>query len=144
MFSIEWNLASESAYSLNESILCTVNIQHRCDAHKCTASGSEYVVQERQRTSHTRPIMVHEGDLDDLVLNTAKMRDVKHIQQLWGPLVPLNMDRAIEEGAAQEMDSRKSARQATSNSQGSLAVNHARGRGTRQGSALANSPAHAR
>lgn len=40
------------------------------------------------------------------------MRDAKHIQQLCTPLTPLDMDWAITEGCAREIDAQKSMQQA--------------------------------
>ncbi|KAI5988940.1 hypothetical protein F5J12DRAFT_922889 [Pisolithus orientalis] len=54
-----------------EQLLCSVNLQH------CSHQG----------TSNTSPSIVHKGNPNDFVLNTAKMRDAKHIlpliMQLW-------------------------------------------------------------
>ncbi|KAI6007742.1 hypothetical protein F5J12DRAFT_921093 [Pisolithus orientalis] len=60
-------------------LLCSVNLQHCCDIHNCAAA--------HQGTSNTSPSIVHKGNPNDFVLNTAKMRDAKHIlpliMQLW-------------------------------------------------------------
>ncbi|KAI6155653.1 hypothetical protein BKA82DRAFT_4326751 [Pisolithus tinctorius] len=60
-------------------LLCSVNLQHCCDIHNCAAA--------HQGTSNTSPSIVHKGNPNDFVLNTAKMHDAKHIlpliMQLW-------------------------------------------------------------
>ncbi|KAJ7435966.1 hypothetical protein B0H11DRAFT_2256623 [Mycena galericulata] len=61
-------------------VLCTVNVQHNCDAHGCGATGFSYVYQEREETTNTRPLIVHVGQQNDLLLNTGQMRDAASIQ----------------------------------------------------------------
>ncbi|KAI6145979.1 hypothetical protein BKA82DRAFT_160200 [Pisolithus tinctorius] len=60
-------------------------------------------------TSNTSPSIVHKGNPNDFMLNTAKMRDAKHILPLvCEPLTPLNTDHAIMEGCVHEIDNKKS------------------------------------
>ncbi|KAL4061771.1 hypothetical protein J3A83DRAFT_4068298, partial [Scleroderma citrinum] len=61
-------------------LLCSINLQHQCDIHNCTPSGAISIIEDHQQTSNTHPIIVHQGNLHDCVLNTAKMHDAKHIQ----------------------------------------------------------------
>lgn len=92
---------------MTQNILCAANLQHRCEAHKCDTSGIEYVYEERQQTEKTKPSVHHIGDANDLVLNTARMRDAKHFHHLRIPTEPLDMDIAIHEGAAGEINLRR-------------------------------------
>ncbi|KAF8268863.1 hypothetical protein EI94DRAFT_1412300, partial [Lactarius quietus] len=55
-------------------ILCTANAQHRCYDHQCAVSGSVPIYQEWQLTDRTQGVVQHHA-ADDLVLNTARMRD---------------------------------------------------------------------
>ncbi|KAI5992358.1 hypothetical protein F5J12DRAFT_726969, partial [Pisolithus orientalis] len=82
-------------------LLCSVNLQHCCDIHNCAAA--------HQGTSNTSPSIVHKGNPNDFVLNTAKMCDAKHILPLvCEPLTPLSTDHAIMEGCDCEIDNKKS------------------------------------
>ncbi|KAG2126284.1 hypothetical protein DEU56DRAFT_743067 [Suillus clintonianus] len=91
-----------------EQILCAANLQHQCQAHNCTSSPSdiEFVYEERAKTSKAKAVIRHIGDPDDLVLNTARMRDAKHMQGLRVPVQPPDMNLAILEGAAREIRTR--------------------------------------
>jgi len=57
------------------------------------------------------------------------MRDAKHIQQLCTPLTPLDMDWAITEGCAREIDAQKSMQQAGNVPQTHASSSSLRGRG---------------
>ncbi|KAG2126565.1 uncharacterized protein EDB93DRAFT_1257476 [Suillus bovinus] len=83
-----------------EQILCAANLQHQWQAHGCTglASDIEFVYEEWTKTSKAKVAIHHIGDPDDLVLNTAHMRDAKHMQGLWVPIQPPDMNLAILEG----------------------------------------------
>ncbi|KAF8164203.1 hypothetical protein BJ912DRAFT_1150335 [Pholiota molesta] len=72
-------------------ILCTVNAPHNCEQHECSASGSEFIYQERVRTEHRRQIIEHKTCPDDRILNTAKMRDAIHIQKFRIPSKAINI-----------------------------------------------------
>jgi hypothetical protein len=86
-----------------KQILCTVNLQHHCQAHKCAASGTEFIYEERAKTSKTKPVIHHSGDPGNLILNTAQMHDAKHMQGLRIPVRQPDMNLAILEGAAREV-----------------------------------------
>ncbi|KAI6144100.1 hypothetical protein BKA82DRAFT_4331110 [Pisolithus tinctorius] len=62
-------------------LLCSVNLQHCCDIHNCAAA--------HQGTSNTSPSIVHKGNPNDFVLNTAKMHDAKHILPLVSQIMQL-------------------------------------------------------
>ncbi|KAI9442451.1 hypothetical protein H4582DRAFT_1809218 [Lactarius indigo] len=88
-------------------ILCTVNVQHRCHAHNCAASGSEVVYQERQATTQTWPVVVHNSP-NDLIMSTARIHDAAHFDLLRAHIDPsFDTNLAIIEGAQQEVDARK-------------------------------------
>ncbi|KAH9023716.1 hypothetical protein EDB85DRAFT_1848757, partial [Lactarius pseudohatsudake] len=88
-------------------ILCTVNVQHRCHAHNCAASGSEVVYQECQATTQTRPVVVHNSP-NDLIMSTARIHDASHFDLLRAHIDPsFDTNLAIIEGAQQEIDTRK-------------------------------------
>ncbi|KAG1833240.1 hypothetical protein DFJ58DRAFT_736126 [Suillus subalutaceus] len=88
-----------------EQILCAANVQHQCQAHNCKdfASDIEFIYEERVKTSKAKTVICHVRDPDDLILNTAWMHNAKHMQGLWVPVQPLDMNLAILEGAAREI-----------------------------------------
>ncbi|KAI6028186.1 hypothetical protein EDC04DRAFT_2524283, partial [Pisolithus marmoratus] len=61
-------------------LLCSVNLQHQCHIHNCTSTGATQTFEGHQKTHNAYPTIVHQGNLHDLVLNTAKMHSAKHIQ----------------------------------------------------------------
>ncbi|KAG1784909.1 uncharacterized protein HD556DRAFT_1314704 [Suillus plorans] len=83
-------------------------VEHQCRVHKCMslASDVEFVYEERAKTSKAKAVIHHIGDPHDLVLNTARMRDTKHMQGLRVPIQPQDMNLAILEGAAREIRTR--------------------------------------
>jgi hypothetical protein len=111
--------------------VCAVNVQHNCITHKCGLVAQGFVRQERQATS-VREQGIHHVNPSDLVLNTAKMRDVIHTHQFRAQLheEEINLAAAIFDGVKSEIDRRKG----TVVPQGSSDVaqqNNARGRGRR-------------
>ncbi|KAI9436624.1 hypothetical protein H4582DRAFT_1782329, partial [Lactarius indigo] len=88
-------------------VLCTVNVQHHCHTHDCTASGSEVVYQERQATAQMRPVIVHNSP-DSLIMSTARIHDAAHFDLLRAHINPsFDTNLAIIEGVQQEIDARK-------------------------------------
>ncbi|KAI9435019.1 hypothetical protein BJY52DRAFT_1131296, partial [Lactarius psammicola] len=89
-------------------ILCSANIQHQCHSHHCIALGSEVIYQEQWATNQTQAVVVHNAP-EDLLLNTAQMRDAAHFDQYHFPIdiTLLNFNSAIMDGAQQEIDSCK-------------------------------------
>ncbi|KAL0568669.1 hypothetical protein V5O48_013310 [Marasmius crinis-equi] len=64
-----------------KDVLCSVNVQHDCIAHKCKVKQTVTVRQERHDTSLRRGRVEHQGNPHDVVLNTAQMRDAKFVQR---------------------------------------------------------------
>ncbi|KAH8103883.1 hypothetical protein BXZ70DRAFT_888343 [Cristinia sonorae] len=95
-----------------KSLLCTANLQHSCATHQCSTSGFVAVRQERQLTEQTRPSMVHIQP-DDMVLNTARIRDSIHMTALRHQINPndpnMDLDNAIMLGVTAAIDRRKQA-----------------------------------
>ena len=86
--------------------------------------------QERTETSHKVPVVEHRGDLDQSILNTAQMRDAKHLQKHRIPSQPLNFETTILESAAKAVDVRKAANALGSSSKKKATpATRARGRG---------------
>jgi hypothetical protein len=81
------------------------------------------------KSSKARTVIRHVGDPDDLILNTARMHDAKHMQGLRVPVQPLDMNLVILEGAAREIRSRSDTTSGASMT--STAAQGPRGRGTR-------------
>jgi hypothetical protein len=113
-----------------QNILCTANLQHRCEVHKCDTSGIEYIYEECQQTSKTKPAVHHIGNVNDLVLNTAQMHDSKHFHHLQILGEPLNMDNSILEGAAEEINLQKTQTTLVNNTATCTTSSQHHGRGT--------------
>ncbi|KAJ7907725.1 hypothetical protein B0H13DRAFT_1568050, partial [Mycena leptocephala] len=61
-------------------LLCTVNVQHNCLDNQCRATATIPVFQERTKTSQTVARVAHTKNVNDIVLNTAQMRDAAYVQ----------------------------------------------------------------
>lgn len=90
-----------------------MNVQHNCALHQCTTAQIRHVYQERERTDATEPIISHVRNPEDIVLNTAQMRDAAYVQRfrLQSPL--LDEDQIITASAAREVALQKAARNAS-------------------------------
>ncbi|KAJ7688026.1 hypothetical protein B0H17DRAFT_938745 [Mycena rosella] len=117
---------------LSQDILCTVNVQHNCHAHTCGPTGVRYTYQERERTEHTRPVIVHNGAQDDLLLNTGQMRDALHLQPFRVNSPVLDTDTLIMASVLREFDQKKAAASSSDSvpfGRGRGGAGRARGRG---------------
>lgn len=94
-------------------ILCTVNTQHNCAAHQCKTANTRPVMQEREVTQHTRPVVSHSAP-HDLILNTAQMRDAIHLQKFRIASQELDGDMVLTESAVRELALSKPAPAASS------------------------------
>ncbi|KAF8966226.1 hypothetical protein BDZ97DRAFT_1657897 [Flammula alnicola] len=114
-------------------LLCTVNTQHDCDTNKCTTSGFRYVYQERVRTQRRAPIVQHIKNPDDLILNTAQMRDAIHLQKFRIPPAVLDEPAVIDASVRRMIDKRKKSKEDTEKEASGQASmrGHSRGRGAR-------------
>ena len=65
--------------------------------------------QEQTETSHKVPVVEHRGDINQSILNTAQMRDAKHVQKHCIPSQPLDFDTTVHESTAKAVDVRKAA-----------------------------------
>ncbi|KAE9400250.1 hypothetical protein BT96DRAFT_993265 [Gymnopus androsaceus JB14] len=83
-------------------LCCTVNVQHDCDQNSCVIENVLPVYQEQKKTSQLKGAVVHKGNLQDKVLNTAQMRDAKYVQKFCIKAVPLSLDHVLEESATRE------------------------------------------
>ena len=95
-----------------------MNTQHDCHRNGCQTSGIRYVYQERIRTDITTPVVEHLINPNDLILNTAQMRDAVHLQRFRIPSTPLNEEIVIQESVAQAIDQWKVAGERASGSRG--------------------------
>jgi len=119
-----------------QDIPCTVNTQHDCSRNKCQTSGIRYVYQECMQTAMTTPVVEHLTNPDDLILNTAQMRDATHLQKFRIPSTALDEEMVIQESVAHAINQRKSAADGTSRP-GKGRGRAGRGRGVVHGSNLA-------
>ncbi|KAJ7223860.1 hypothetical protein B0H12DRAFT_1213067 [Mycena haematopus] len=92
-----------------EDLLCTVNVQHNCLDHGCAPTSTRPVFQERIRTDQTRAQIAHTQNPTDLVLNTAQMRDAKHLQKFRIAIPELVRDTVIHQSAVNELAASKKA-----------------------------------
>ncbi|KAK6997382.1 hypothetical protein R3P38DRAFT_3416225 [Favolaschia claudopus] len=100
-------LSEEWAALHGKDVLCTVNVQHNCKDNLCATTASVPVFQERVKTSQTAARVSHTKNVDDVVLNTAQMRDAVYVQRYRVNSVPMDVDRIVTESAAKEIDARK-------------------------------------
>ncbi|KAF8156771.1 hypothetical protein B0H34DRAFT_859450 [Crassisporium funariophilum] len=89
-----------------KDVKCTVNVQHNCVEHLCTLANSRVVFQEQEATENfhlgVRHIMPN-----DFVLNTAQMRDAKHILPFRPPFSPLDQEQIVLQAAKLKIVERK-------------------------------------
>ncbi|KAJ3832688.1 hypothetical protein F5878DRAFT_495781, partial [Lentinula raphanica] len=78
---------------------CTVNVQHNCYQNNCQVEQVRAVLQERERTGEVRGAIVHRGDIHDVVLNTAQMRDAKFVQRFRLPGKILSFEQELTASA---------------------------------------------
>ncbi|KAJ7874146.1 hypothetical protein B0H14DRAFT_3437824 [Mycena olivaceomarginata] len=97
----EWSMHSV------QDLLCTVNVQHNCLDNNCTATGSAPVFQERVKTTRTTTRVAHVRNVDDVVLNTAQMRDAIHVQLFRVDSTSMDREMVINQSAAKEVAARK-------------------------------------
>jgi hypothetical protein len=95
-----------------QDILCTVNVQHNCSEHRCGTANTRDVYQEREKTDQTRPVVSHIMP-QDVVLNTAQMRDAVHVQKFRQRSAVLDADQLITESAAREVVTQKALQKAS-------------------------------
>lgn len=96
-----------------KDILCTVNAQHNCAAHKCETSQIRPIYQERENTGQMKAGVVHSRQPEDFILNTGQMRDAIHVQRHRVPSPGnLDADAIIHASVALEVAKQKSARKA--------------------------------
>ncbi|KAJ7195401.1 hypothetical protein B0H12DRAFT_1299784, partial [Mycena haematopus] len=90
-----------------EDLLCTVNVQHNCLDNGCAPTSTRPVFQERIRTDQTRAQIAHTQSPTDLILNTAQMRDAKHLQKFRIAIPELVCDTVIHQSAVNELAASK-------------------------------------
>ncbi|KAF8803001.1 hypothetical protein BYT27DRAFT_7110917 [Phlegmacium glaucopus] len=111
-----------------EDVLCTVNTQHECEKYGCKPTGSRLVRQECTNTSMLMPIIKHTHHPERKVLNSAQMRDARHISHFRIPSQPLNFETTVLQSAAKEIDKHKKLEN-TAGSARSTGRGRGRGRG---------------
>jgi hypothetical protein len=82
-------------------------VQHNCIDNKCGPTGTRPVYQERAKTNQTRAQIAHTRNIEDIVLNTAQMRDAIHVQKFRVAAETLDFDAVVLRSAAKELDARK-------------------------------------
>ncbi|KAH7923808.1 hypothetical protein BV22DRAFT_1105892 [Leucogyrophana mollusca] len=91
---------------LPNDIICSINVQHNCAANGCTDDGLTTVYEEREATAKKQRRIEHHH-IEDLMLNTAQMRDAVHVQRFRIQADDLDREQAILHGAASEIEGRK-------------------------------------
>ncbi|KAK1236064.1 hypothetical protein PQX77_000704 [Marasmius sp. AFHP31] len=79
-FSSKLRRGTNAYYSDTQDIMCAVNVQHDCVQHKCNVQDVGIVRREREISHSRKGVVVHRGNSDDLLLNTAQMRSAKFVQ----------------------------------------------------------------
>jgi len=108
-----------------DALLCTVNVQHNCAVHGCDLSAYRRVWQERVQTELTQPIVAHRAP-NDMVLNTAQMRDAVLLQRFRIPSSVLILDDIVTASVAREIQAEKKTKQAAVPDSGESASGGAR------------------
>ncbi|KAK1226230.1 hypothetical protein PQX77_010812 [Marasmius sp. AFHP31] len=88
-----------------QDILCTVNVQHDCHKNKCPVKNTQFRRLERHITNIRKGEVEHVGRMDDIVLNTAQMRDAKFLQEFRIPPVLLNREQVLRKSTEKEVES---------------------------------------
>ncbi|KAJ7929641.1 hypothetical protein B0H13DRAFT_2228460 [Mycena leptocephala] len=101
-------------------LLCTVNVQHNCLDNHCAATAMIPVFQERTETTQTAARVAHAQNENDIVLNTAQMRDAAHIQKFRLDSTPMDLSIVVHQSAAKELASRKARTQTAEKTTASL------------------------
>ncbi|KAF9521533.1 hypothetical protein CPB83DRAFT_865442 [Crepidotus variabilis] len=83
-------------------ILCAVNVQHNCAANMCDMLGTRVQYLEREALQDLQPAIRHKVS-DDLVLNTAKIRDARFIQLFTSPLARLDRVQIVKAAVGMEL-----------------------------------------
>lgn len=111
-----------------KDLLCTINVQHNCVEQHCKATGHQDIYQECQLTTHTWPTVAHNRVLNNLVLNTAQMWDVIHVQGFCITSESLDLDDIVYQSAVNELSALKALdRSVVGKSPGSNVVSAAAG-----------------
>ena len=87
-----------------------MNVQHNCAQYQCATTHVRYIYQERERTDQTQPMVSHSKHPEDLMLNTAQMRDAIHVQAYRLRSPDLDEEDIIMASAAREVAAQKAAR----------------------------------
>ncbi|KAF9060901.1 hypothetical protein BDP27DRAFT_1370126 [Rhodocollybia butyracea] len=87
-----------------QMLLCTANVQHNCTQNPCTIEHDAPVPQEHEQTAQFKGQVHHRGNFNDLVLNTAQMRDAKYIQRFRITPQPLPLDHTLDLSTARVWD----------------------------------------
>jgi hypothetical protein len=89
-----------------------VNVQHNCAQYQCATTHVRHVYQERERTDQTQSMVSHSKHPEDLMLNTAQMRDAIRVQVYRLRSPDLDEEEIITASAAREVATQKAARKA--------------------------------
>ncbi|TRM65621.1 hypothetical protein BD626DRAFT_628781 [Schizophyllum amplum] len=86
-----------------------VNVQHNCLDNKCKITKSRAQRQEGEDVAEQADEVTHHGQISDLLLNTAQMRNAAILHGLQPRLGKLNRVTIIQSSAAAEVTKRKAA-----------------------------------
>ncbi|KAJ3805860.1 hypothetical protein F5876DRAFT_81326 [Lentinula aff. lateritia] len=79
-----------------------IDPSHDCIQHKCPVKQVAPEFQERQKSQKLKGVVVHRGNPQDQLLNTAQMRDAKYIQRFRIQAEPLSFNLVLEQSATHE------------------------------------------
>ncbi|RDX50748.1 hypothetical protein OH76DRAFT_1330032, partial [Lentinus brumalis] len=90
------------------NIICNINVQHNCAARKCKIVDVDRIGREEQEKTTRVAKAVRHAAPDDLILNTAQMRNSAKLMPFWCPVQELDREHIIHLSAMQEVEAAKS------------------------------------
>lgn len=85
-------------------------------------ASTRSVYQERFLTTFKKDQVIHKGRDNDLILNTAQMRDAYHLQRFRIPSKSLDEERVVEASVGREVSAQKQARRVAATQDSSHSV----------------------
>jgi hypothetical protein len=77
-------VASVTLSDFHQDVESTVNLQHDCHHGHCGPTGSTPIIQEREKTSRTRSVILHSNDVR-FIVNTSSLHNYSQISAATPP-----------------------------------------------------------
>ncbi|KAF7364704.1 hypothetical protein MVEN_00340200 [Mycena venus] len=65
-----------------KELVCAINVNHNCAAHRCQTARTRRVFQERKKTDHFENEVTHTIEPNDCFVNLAQLRSATEVQNL--------------------------------------------------------------